>query len=638
MTASDIDARLEEARRLGDEGDSLRQLQLAQQLEAELPQEARVEIVVALVLLSRFDEAEQTYGRLGPLSEELADRVNPYMAYGWLLAGDKDRAASLLARLKRETMPSALARSRFAQAEEQPVRALVLAEQAVALARTPDMMVMAEYHRGYLWLDVGLPDRAVKAFNRAIELAVPGMTREAKSHVGASLAHRERGDLKRAEHHAQAAIAMHEARRQPFEEGQARLVLAETLRETSASSEALFEVDRALQCLESGESPLSKVEAWLLRGLIWTDLGEPERARLDFERVLAEPRAAMVHDRARIQLAAMGDVEARTVLATWLDEVPTTPDRHRAELERDASWVLAVTAQDDGDSQGARHWFQRHSEATSMVGAFQAERRCRATEVLGQLEASRQEQLRADELAGALATQRKLRRAAEAAEAERRDLLELVAHDLRNPLSALALMLDEVPELESLQEIQSLLATGTNAVRNMRLVLDEAIDASEALSKPDTFEPIRVSELVRRAQATFGGAARAKGQTLRSEGSDGQVLGSKALLQSAVDNLVSNALKFSAPGETVALRVSPNEKHITVSVQDSGPGLVGDEPRRVFDRRVTGHARPTAGEPSTGLGLYLVRRIVEAHGGEVGAHSDGAGRGSTFWIRLTRLS
>jgi signal transduction histidine kinase len=105
-------------------------------------------------------------------------------------------------------------------------------------------------------------------------------------------------------------------------------------------------------------------------------------------------------------------------------------------------------------------------------------------------------------------------------------------------------------------------------------------------------------------------------------------------LREAVDNLVSNAIKYTPVGGRMELSMSVDDGGIAISVKDEGPGLSTDDMARLFGRFQRLTAKPTGGESSTGLGLSIVKRIVELHGGSVSAESDGPGRGATFIIRL----
>jgi len=103
-----------------------------------------------------------------------------------------------------------------------------------------------------------------------------------------------------------------------------------------------------------------------------------------------------------------------------------------------------------------------------------------------------------------------------------------------------------------------------------------------------------------------------------------------------IDNLVSNAVKYSPPGSQVWIGLEHDRGSAVLRVRDEGPGLTSDDLGRVFGKGQQLSAKPTAGEHSTGLGLYIVKQLVEQHQGEVGVDSV-AGHGATFWVRLPVL-
>jgi signal transduction histidine kinase len=105
-------------------------------------------------------------------------------------------------------------------------------------------------------------------------------------------------------------------------------------------------------------------------------------------------------------------------------------------------------------------------------------------------------------------------------------------------------------------------------------------------------------------------------------------------LREAVDNLISNAIKYSPVGGNIEMTMSVADDNILIRVADEGAGLSEEDVSRLFGRFQRLSARPTGGESSTGLGLSIVKRIVELHGGSVAAQSPGPGRGTTFTIRL----
>jgi signal transduction histidine kinase len=105
-------------------------------------------------------------------------------------------------------------------------------------------------------------------------------------------------------------------------------------------------------------------------------------------------------------------------------------------------------------------------------------------------------------------------------------------------------------------------------------------------------------------------------------------------IREAIDNLVSNAIKYSPIGGNIAVLVTQDEDNATIRVCDEGAGLSPEDLGRLFGRFQRLSAKPTAGESSTGLGLSIVKRIIDMHGGEVTAASAGPGQGSTFTITL----
>jgi signal transduction histidine kinase len=105
-------------------------------------------------------------------------------------------------------------------------------------------------------------------------------------------------------------------------------------------------------------------------------------------------------------------------------------------------------------------------------------------------------------------------------------------------------------------------------------------------------------------------------------------------IREAIDNLISNAIKYSPIGGKIAVVVSHEEHNTVIRVTDEGAGLSPEDLGRLFGRFQRLSAKPTAGESSTGLGLSIVKRIIDMHGGEVIANSAGPGQGSTFTIIL----
>lgn len=108
-------------------------------------------------------------------------------------------------------------------------------------------------------------------------------------------------------------------------------------------------------------------------------------------------------------------------------------------------------------------------------------------------------------------------------------------------------------------------------------------------------------------------------------------------LNQVLDNLVSNAVKFSPLGKQISVIVRPTATHVECQVQDEGSGFTADDKKRMFRRYGRLSARPTGGESSAGLGLSIVKKLMEAMCGELACESD-PGNGARFSIRFPRAS
>jgi CheY-like chemotaxis protein len=149
-------------------------------------------------------------------------------------------------------------------------------------------------------------------------------------------------------------------------------------------------------------------------------------------------------------------------------------------------------------------------------------------------------------------------------------------------------------------------------------------------------EPMDVCEVARFGLDTIRPTALAKGVRLESDipRAPCVISGDPARLQQVMWNLLSNAAKFTPAGGTVTLMVRQSASHVTIEVRDTGIGIAADFQPYLFDRFSQADSTTTRVHRGLGLGLALVRHIVEIHGGEVEARSAGEGTGSTFVVRL----
>jgi signal transduction histidine kinase len=158
----------------------------------------------------------------------------------------------------------------------------------------------------------------------------------------------------------------------------------------------------------------------------------------------------------------------------------------------------------------------------------------------------------------------------------------------------------------------------------------------EAEVNPPLPEPVPLDEVTRAAVADFQIAAAEAQLTLQTEiASDlPPVCGTPTHLRRVLDNLIENAIKFTPPQGRITVRMKkPREDQILLEVSDTGIGIRSDQQERIFERfyQVDGSAKRRY--PGSGLGLALVKEIVETYGGEISVES-AVGRGSTFFVTL----
>jgi signal transduction histidine kinase len=218
------------------------------------------------------------------------------------------------------------------------------------------------------------------------------------------------------------------------------------------------------------------------------------------------------------------------------------------------------------------------------------------------------------------------------------DLLSLVSHELRTPLTSIVGYLDLVVEDETtLSEEQRhfLEVVGRNAKRLLSLVSDLLFVAqSEAGRMTLAHEPLSLRELVAQAVSAAAPTAHDRKIDLTFSCRDGgDVVGDEQRLAQVVDNLLSNALKFTPPGGSVSVTLLKDGDTVLVEVADTGFGISADEQQRLFTRFFRTQAAMKRAIQGTGLGLSIAKAIVEGHGGTISVESV-EGEGATFRVAL----
>jgi len=239
------------------------------------------------------------------------------------------------------------------------------------------------------------------------------------------------------------------------------------------------------------------------------------------------------------------------------------------------------------------------------------------------------------------------REASRAANSFKSDLVAITVHDLRNPLTAImsraeliATYLGEEIDLPAETRVEKATKSADeiiNTSERMEKMISDVLDSSRADATDISYAPARfdLSKMLATVAALNDDVAARKSIYIHRDFSQGlNIFGDEDRLIEAVDNLLGNAIKFSSEGTVVTLMATKTDGAITISVQDEGVGISADEIELIFERFQNASSKPTGGEESFGLGLWIVKSIASRHGGSVSAHSDGPGQGACFVVTL----
>jgi PAS domain S-box-containing protein len=234
-----------------------------------------------------------------------------------------------------------------------------------------------------------------------------------------------------------------------------------------------------------------------------------------------------------------------------------------------------------------------------------------------------------------------LRRRAEdlaAANRAKEEFLATLSHELRTPLNAMLgwTSLLRIGKLNEAEMARALETIERNARVQEQLIAD-ILDVSRIVTGKLRVElrPIELEPIIEAAVDAVRPAAEAKGVYLTlDQPIPATVLGDPDRLQQVIWNLLVNAIKFTPPQGLITVRMAQTGPTARVIVADTGEGVSPELLPVIFDRFTQGDASATRPHGGLGLGLSIVRHIVELHGGRVQAHSEGVGRGATFTVDL----
>lgn len=220
----------------------------------------------------------------------------------------------------------------------------------------------------------------------------------------------------------------------------------------------------------------------------------------------------------------------------------------------------------------------------------------------------------------------------------REQMINMAIHDLKNPISNLQLAISELQRLNPSPEAQELLhiAQDSSDIASS-LVSDMLIVASLSKIDPDTKrEIIEPSALLSASIQAFKNAAQRKSITVKADFPPylPAFFANTQKLREAFDNLISNAIKYTPVGGIVTVSARLNDKTLVISIRDTGLGMTQEDMQNAFGEFKRLSAQPTNGESSTGLGLFIVKKIIDLHDGTVVISSEGLGKGTVFTLTL----
>jgi signal transduction histidine kinase len=215
-------------------------------------------------------------------------------------------------------------------------------------------------------------------------------------------------------------------------------------------------------------------------------------------------------------------------------------------------------------------------------------------------------------------------------------LLRIATHDLKSPLNSIRLAQyylrsvigSDPASIEALDAIE-------DTVNTINEIVDDFLDSAALESgKPDMhLRRVELETLLWEVIARYGVTASRKNIALLLGESEGFALADSARLAQIISNLVSNAIKYSPFSGMVTVASTVVDDRVRITVADEGPGIPVEERGLLFQPFSKLSTRPTGGETSTGLGLWIVKELVRMHNGVVGAEFPAQG-GSVFWVEL----
>jgi PAS domain S-box-containing protein len=326
-------------------------------------------------------------------------------------------------------------------------------------------------------------------------------------------------------------------------------------------------------------------------------------------------------------------------ISWWIDGID--PDA-RARVTAGLREALAGTASLWQDEYRFRCFDGRWADVVDR-GFIVRDGAGRAVRAVGAMEDVSERRRAESERAALLEREQRARAEAEAANRAKDEFLAVVSHELRTPLSPILGFLEILLEdPAATAEQRAALCTIERNGRSLSYLIDDLLDVSRITSGKLSLEhaPVELGDVVHAVLESARPAAETKGVRLVPQELSTPLLvaGDAARLTQVVANLISNAIKFTPAGGEIVVGLERAGTRALLRVRDSGKGIAAELLPHVFERFRQGDTSDTRVHGGLGLGLAIVRHIVDRHGGVATASSDGESRGATFTVELPLLS
>ena len=260
-------------------------------------------------------------------------------------------------------------------------------------------------------------------------------------------------------------------------------------------------------------------------------------------------------------------------------------------------------------------------------------------QVADSIEAAADERARGEaEREGLLAREQQARAIAEEANRSKDEFLAMLGHELRNPLGAIsnAAQLLRLGDGEARTHASGVIS---RQVQHLSRMTDDLLDAARAMTGKIVLQrqPLDLAEAAARAVATLRAGGRVGRRQVTLATHPVWIDADPTRIEQVLGNLLGNALKFTPDGGAISVSVMAEGDHAVIRVADTGIGMPPGLAARVFDPFVQGERPLDRSQGGLGIGLTLVRRLAELHGGSASASSDGPDRGSVFIVRLPAI-